>query len=121
MPAETESAFKAESAALAVDNNKENWQLDPIHNHPDPFRNITTITYSLERTAKVSLVVSHPNYPLLTYLVDGYQRPGVYHYDFDATGMPSGKYYARLKINDIVIKEIMTKAYMHEGEIKKEH
>lgn len=119
-PSGSESTFEAEKAAMFDDSDDNHWYADPIRNDPDPFRDVTTITYKLERSARVSLVVSHPNFPRLTYLVNGNQRAGMYQYDFDATGMPSGKYYARLKINGVVSIETMIKGTLQDNDNTKE-
>ena len=48
--------------------------------------------------------------------MNGYKRPGVYKCVFDATGLPNGLYIARLKIDNIVILERMTKAEIQKNE-----
>lgn len=91
------------------------WEKDPITNYPDPFRDKTTIEFTLKHSARVSLIVTNPNYGGITYLMDGYYRPGIYKRLFDATNLPGGLYIAHLKIDGIVVKERMTKRDIQEN------
>lgn len=90
------------------------WEKDPITNYPDPFRDKTTIEFTLDRSAYLSLVVTNPNTGSVTYLMNGYYRPGIYKRLFDATNLPGGEYIAHLKIEDIVYKEPMIKREIQE-------
>jgi hypothetical protein len=90
------------------------WEKDPLTNYPDPFVDKTTIEFNLDRAARISLVVTNPNFGGITYLMNGYYRAGVYKCEFDATDLPSGEYIARLKIDKVVILERMTKREIQE-------
>ena len=110
--------YESEMLAKSADNNTydkvHNWEKDPITNYPDPFRDKTTIEFKLERSARISLVVTNENFGGITYLMNGYYRPGVYKCIFDATDLPSGEFIARLKIDNRVILERMTKREIQE-------
>jgi hypothetical protein len=90
------------------------WEKDPITNYPDPFRDKTTIEFTLDHSAHISLVVTNANYGGITYLMNGYYRAGTYKRLFDATNLPGGEYIASLKIDNIVYKERMTKREIQE-------
>lgn len=111
---DNESAAVVKDVDGTPDDIVPHWEKDPITNYPDPFRDKTTIEFTLERSARISLVVTNPNYGGVTYLMNGYYRPGIYKCIFDATDLPGGEYIARLKIGDIVIKERMFKRDIQE-------
>lgn len=90
------------------------WEKDPITNYPDPFRDKTTIEFTLEHSSRISLVVTNPVYGGITYLMNGYYRPGIYKCIFDATDLPPGEYIAHLKIDKVVVKERMIKRDIQE-------
>lgn len=91
-----------------------NWEADPISNYPDPFRDKTTIEFSLDQPAHISLVVTGANFGGIKYLMSGFYRPGTYKCIFDATDLPSGEYFAHLKIENRVFMERMTKREIQE-------
>lgn len=70
-----------------------------LQNYPNPFQNSTTISYSLQKTTPVSLVV----YDILGHkvadLVDEFQAAGLHNIQWDASqlaGQKSGFYFVRL-------------------------
>lgn len=89
---------------------------DMISNTPDPFRNYTTIRYIVRQPAKVTLAVYYGGgQELVTILVNNaYQEPGLHMVKFNASGLPYGKYIAKLIIRtkslSVVYKEEMTKS-----------
>ena len=78
---------------------------DPITNYPDPFSVTTTIRYILKDASWVRLAVYNDNAGL---------EAGVYKAKFNSTGLPPGKYFARLQVNagtySVVFIEEMTKS-----------
>ena len=76
-------------------------------NYPNPFNPTTTITYSLPARVMVSLTVLDLLGREVRTLVAGEQGPGVYRAQFDATGVPSGVYFARLHAGGIVLTRKM--------------
>jgi len=117
-----DNSLVPESETSAITKNADNntndrvhhWESDPIRNYPDPFRDKTTIEFTLDRSAYISLVVTNTNFGGIKYLMNGYYRPGTYKCIFDATDLPSGEYVARLKIENRVFLERMTKREVQE-------
>lgn len=66
-------------------------------NYPNPFNPSTTITYSLQQSSNVTLVVSDLLGRTLETLVAQKQAAGKYEVSWDATGQPSGVYFYRLE------------------------
>ncbi len=68
------------------------------HNYPNPFATRTTIQYDLPQDRPVHLTVYDVLGRPIRTLVDAHQSAGSYAFDFDATGLPSGLYLARLRL-----------------------
>ena len=68
-------------------------------NYPNPFRETTTIRYSLPRSMRVRLAVFDVLGREVAVLVDKRQDGGVYAVDFDARGLAPGVYVARFEID----------------------
>jgi hypothetical protein len=71
-------------------------------NHPNPFNPSTTISYSLPRTVEVTLTFFDVLGREVRQLASGIKPLGTYEVTFDATGLPSGIYYYRLRAGDYV-------------------
>lgn len=71
-------------------------------NYPNPFNPQTTIPYTLQRPAVVTLEVFNLLGQRVARLVDTYQEPGHYQYRFDGNNLPSGVYFVRLQVNEKV-------------------
>ncbi|RMD86334.1 MAG: T9SS C-terminal target domain-containing protein [Calditrichaeota bacterium] len=71
-------------------------------NYPNPFNPKTTIVYALPKSTEVSLII----YDLLGHqianLVKEHQEAGLYRVIFDASNLPSGLYFYRLKAGKFV-------------------
>jgi hypothetical protein len=65
--------------------------------YPNPFNPTTTLTYSLPAAAEVTLSIYDISGRLLTTLVDGYRDAGIHEVLFDASGLASGIYLARIE------------------------
>jgi len=91
------------------------WIADPLNSYPNPFTDVTTIKYKVEKPTKVILVVYSPGNNGLTYLVNTWMREGSYEVQFDATGLPAGEYVAHLRIGNLVFKEKMKKVVSTES------
>lgn len=63
---------------------------------PNPFNPSATISYSLEETRPVTLLVHDLSGRRVATLVDGLQSAGEHEAIFDAAGLPSGLYLATL-------------------------
>lgn len=64
---------------------------------PNPFRQTTLISYSCAEYGRVSIKVYDLSGRLVKTLVDGEKAPGYYTTRFDATRLPEGIYFIRLK------------------------
>lgn len=80
-------------------------------NFPNPFNPKTTINYSLYKEGNVVLKVFDCLGNEVIDLVNKFQKQGNYSIEFDATGVSSGFYFYRLRVNDFVKtnKMILTK------------
>ena len=65
-------------------------------NYPNPFNPTTTLQYSLERGGTVELAVYNLLGEKVDVIVAGYQNPGDYMLDYDASRLQSGVYMYRL-------------------------
>ncbi len=68
------------------------------YNFPNPFKNLTTINYKVPQLANVSLNVYNASGKQISSLYSGLQSEGNYNLKFDASGLPDGVYYYRLKV-----------------------
>jgi hypothetical protein len=71
--------------------------VDLIGNFPNPFRTATTITYRVEESQPIALTVWDLSGKQIATLADEVHQPGYYEQTLDASGLPSGPYFARLK------------------------
>jgi hypothetical protein len=69
-------------------------------NYPNPFNQSTTISYSLKKSAWVSLSIYDITGREIITLMDGYQIPDTYSVRFDAYDLDSGIYYYQLRTGD---------------------
>jgi hypothetical protein len=72
-------------------------QFDLHQNFPNPFNPSTVISYSLPVASQAVLKVFDQLGKEVTTLVDEVIPAGEHTVHFDATGLPSGVYYYRLK------------------------
>ena len=73
-----------------------------LQNFPNPFNPTTTIRYDIKTKGNVELKVFDLLGRELTSLVNENQTPGTYEVVFDASSLPSGVYFYRLKAGDFV-------------------
>lgn len=73
-------------------------------NYPNPFNPITNIEFSIVKSNNVTLIIYNSIGQKVTTLVNQQLAPGRYKYDFNASGLPSGSYYYRLKAGDDYVK-----------------
>jgi len=66
-------------------------------NYPNPFNPVTTISYSLPVKSQVELVVYNTLGESVTQLVNEEKVAGRYEAKFDATALPSGIYFYRIR------------------------
>ncbi|RJP80745.1 MAG: T9SS C-terminal target domain-containing protein [Candidatus Zixiibacteriota bacterium] len=68
---------------------------------PNPFNPVTTLSYQLTAISRVSLRVYDTAGREVAALVDGWREAGAHQVTFDASGLPSGIYFARLSAGDV--------------------
>ena len=68
-----------------------------LQNYPNPFNASTTIEYQLIEDSGVKLDIYNLNGQKVKTLVDKLQDKGMYSVDFNASDLPSGIYFSRLK------------------------
>jgi hypothetical protein len=68
-------------------------------NYPNPFNNSTVIYYSIEEEGEVDLSIYNLAGRKVQTLVDRFRSPGNYQAEFNASGLSSGVYLYRLKVN----------------------
>ena len=89
-----------------VPKSSEMGQQDPMgknelyQNTPNPFRNHTTIRYTLEQGGRVMLKIHDGNGREVAQLENAEQSAGTYTYVWDATGLPAGLYHYTLFVDD---------------------
>ncbi len=69
-------------------------------NHPNPFRNVTTIKYALPKEVKVCLKIYDIMGRLVMTLVDKNQKPGYYSISWDGRDLSTGVYFIRFEAGD---------------------
>ena len=67
-----------------------------IQLYPNPFTNLTAISYQLTARSNVLLSVYDMYGRLVTTLVNNYKEPGRYEVNFNGDGLPYGMYVYRL-------------------------
>ncbi len=82
-------------------------------NYPNPFNPTTTIRYSLDKSAAVSLTVYNQLGQRVRTLVQGTQAAGAYNVEWNATSdagrrVPSGLYLYRLEVDGVAHARTMT-------------
>jgi hypothetical protein len=68
--------------------------------YPNPFNPVTTISFTLQKTADVELKIYNLQGTLVTELLQGPMPEGSHEVAFLAVGMPSGMYLAKLTTVD---------------------
>jgi hypothetical protein len=92
--------FVSEPTSTATENEPIPQSFTLHQNYPNPFNPATTITYTLNRSERVSLRIFDVQGRLIQTLVDGTQPAGPHVLSFDAGHLPSGTYYYRLQTSD---------------------
>ena len=76
-------------------------------NHPNPFRESTTIRYSLPQAMHVRLTVYDVLGREVAVLVDRRQEAGAYTVDFEAGSLPAGVYLYRVEMDRLAATKTM--------------
>jgi hypothetical protein len=84
--------------AINTKTNSTSFALQP--NYPNPFNLSTTITYSLNRSGKIEVVVFNMLGQKVAILYDGFQNTGIYSINFNPKDLVTGIYICQLKFGD---------------------
>jgi hypothetical protein len=77
-------------------------------NYPNPFNPVTVLGYKINKEGLVSLKVYNLVGQVIKVIVNEYQQPGYYEYEFDGNEMTSGVYLYQLQVNDFISVKRMT-------------
>jgi hypothetical protein len=78
--------------------NSENYEL--YQNYPNPFNPTTTIRFTIPHRSNVTLKVYDMLGKEIATLVDEEKNPGSYEVKFDASNLPSGVYFYKIKAGE---------------------
>ncbi|MGH1366792.1 MAG: T9SS type A sorting domain-containing protein [Calditrichia bacterium] len=76
-------------------------------NYPNPFNPSTTIEYSLDKSADITVTVYNLAGQKVATLVNGRQNAGTYSINFDASDLASGVYFYRLASQNVNLTQKM--------------
>ncbi len=93
-----ENLSSKENESNQTNNEKESYF--DAKNYPNPFNPSTTISYTLKENTSVKLTVYDRLGREVKTLVDENKSAGTYTIEFNASGLPSGIYFYRIKTND---------------------
>ena len=85
-----------------VNNNKELYNYKLGQNYPNPFNGITTIQYSLSRSAKVEMTLYNLKGQRVETLVNRHFQAGSYAVIWNAENYPSGVYFYQIEADNYV-------------------
>jgi hypothetical protein len=66
-------------------------------NYPNPFNAVTSLSYSLDKTGPIELSIFNTLGQRVAVLISGLQTVGSHQAVWNAEGLPSGSYFARLE------------------------
>jgi parallel beta-helix repeat protein len=77
-------------------------RLTLLQNYPNPFNSQTRIGFFLSQSRDVDLTIYDLLGRKIQTLIDGYREAGVHIINFNASDLPSGVYFYRLKAGDFI-------------------
>ncbi len=83
-------------------------QIELFQNYPNPFNPATTISFYLPESVEVSLSVFNVVGQPVATLTKGMLNAGEHHFEWNATGYPSGMYIYQLEVGTKVLTRKMT-------------
>ena len=87
---------------IVEDNNIQPAEFNLYQNYPNPFNPTTIINFQLPQTGHVTLKVYDILGKEVATLVNELKNQGRYSVNFDASGLASGVYIYRIKVNDYI-------------------
>ena len=107
----TRFSYVVSPASVIKEENTIATEFKLFDNYPNPFNPVTNIKFSIIESSQVNLNVYDISGRLITRLVNMQMAPGVYNYQFDASGLSSGIYFYRLEAgkNTAVNKMLLVK------------
>ena len=96
------SNYAAISFITSVSKNDVVKQYSLFQNYPNPFNPVTNIKYQIPKAGLVLIDIYNILGQEVKTLVNKYQLEGKYSVKFDASDLPSGIYFYRLKVNQFV-------------------
>lgn len=69
-------------------------------NHPNPFKDKTTIKYCVVYKTEVTITVANPDGQLIKQLVEAEHEPGTYEIEFNGSELPEGIYFVKITAGD---------------------
>ncbi len=79
-----------------------------LQNYPNPFNPTTEISYSLDKTANVKLIVFDVTGREIQALIDQVQFPGDHKIIFDGSGLSNGVYFYKLETDqNVMVKKMV--------------
>lgn len=91
---------RTESEVVSVEINNLPMDYSLKQNFPNPFNPSTTIEYSIPYNGYVELAVFNVTGQKVKTLVNTYKKGGTYKSKFDASSLPSGIYFYRIRTGD---------------------
>ena len=77
-------------------------------NYPNPFNSSTTISYTVDKSSYIELIIINSIGQTVSSLVNRVQQSGNYTVNFDASGLSSGIYTYSLRADGLDMSKIMT-------------
>ena len=76
-------------------------------NHPNPFRERTTIKYCLPEEVKIKLDIFDSKKEKIKTLVDEIKEAGTYQVEFRSNGFDNGTYFYQLTAGGVILTKKM--------------
>ncbi|MBN1968013.1 MAG: T9SS type A sorting domain-containing protein [Candidatus Delongbacteria bacterium] len=79
-----------------------------FNNYPNPFNPTTTLNFVLNNAQNVKLSVYNSNGEIVANITKGFMNAGAHTFDFDASQLASGIYYAKLLVgNELITRKMV--------------
>jgi hypothetical protein len=71
-------------------------------NYPNPFNSTTVLSYELQSSNDVKLLILNSNGQVVKTVINGFQKAGKHEQEWNAADFASGVYFVKLKIGQII-------------------